>query len=1278
MSDLDLKPIINQVVVNHLQGRIKHEDKEITATLEAPEELPKVSADHTRVLQVLTNLVCNHCGNCATGCNHGAKASLDVTVLAEAKRQSGQFGIYTGSDVRQLKRHGPQDWEIVVEHTDEHAKATLGEQCSLRARHVIVAAGSYGSVSLLARSKDNLSLSSRLGHGFSGNGDMLSVAFDTRESVNMIATSGGPATIGKGPGPVITGMVDLRDTEGVLIEEMSVPFPLKALFEQVYSTLATLHGLQRWDGTRHSDGQAFVDPLAVSNDAMRRTAVYASMGDDGAEGVMKLDDSGIVSWPGLRHHPLFARQSQLIAELHRSSGVGGTVIDNPLWRPVPESLEYLTNGERGPLLTVHPLGGCGMGNTPSTGVVNSLGQVFRSDTANEVYEELLVLDGSILPCAVGSNPALTIAALARRALSTLCEGTTRIDSSTESPQCWSFADVESSRHRRDPGRIEEAKETRETKETKETKEKIEQGPRLPPRPWYRFVENEDYQPETTFTLRERLNGDIEIQGQRMVLELTIVSAPVPVSRLIDGSRAGFTLAKGSQARIYTPDTYRQLMLDDVGGNDHYEAQLEAAAIEQSDLSGQVSVFGRASSRRVGRTARSLWAWLLNRGLRDTWQYLADPRPGPGDGLGGRLSGMFTLASHAGEVRTMRYDLELGPGGCTYLPQDASVRGSKYMVYERRANPLRQMMQLWVEEFPGAGRFQAQRWRQRQSEGVPRLALDVSYLARIGVPLLEIHTQHDLVSSQIDIVRILAYVVRMMINGFSWVFRAPDLPVIAPMRRLPGRLVGIDGFKQYQIDVKPGDDPAVVTRYPCSNGKPLVLFHGYSASGTTFAHECLSPAFVTFMWRLGWDVWVVDFRTSPGLPSAVKPYSFEDIGECDVPIVMRHIYEQTGRPLNVLAHCMGAAMFSMSVLGGRLESIPIERAVLTQVGPGVVFSAANVFRAFALAVLKNYLPLDRYDFRVGAADGLALQLLDRLLNLLPYPESEYDIENPPWPPWKRTPFVGARHRMDALYGRDFSLTNVSETFLHDIDAMFGPLNLETVSQVIHLSRWKNVTDRRGRNLYFHRSRLRKYWNFPTMSLHGAENGLSSPATLARNREMFEAAGCDYETCLLDGFGHQDIWVSPRSETEVFPKIAEYLARSSNPDQFDEAKDKRTAVHTRSGASDALLVKPPFLGPFSTRPDETGHVSIRLGHSPNLPSPKGVLLVPGAGDGMGPVDIDWEAPDWDRELIWVGPMDYGLDTFGMLTIRAPATLGGSLYVFLVYEEDDELTEVTFGDS
>jgi choline dehydrogenase-like flavoprotein len=65
-------------------------------------------------------------------------------------------------------------------------------------------------------------------------------------------------------------------------------------------------------------------------------------------------------------------------------------------------------------ITAHPLGGCPMGEDATAGVVNSFGQVFRGHAGSNVYENLYVIDGSIIPSPLGVNPSLTICALAFR------------------------------------------------------------------------------------------------------------------------------------------------------------------------------------------------------------------------------------------------------------------------------------------------------------------------------------------------------------------------------------------------------------------------------------------------------------------------------------------------------------------------------------------------------------------------------------------------------------------------------------------------------------------------------------------------------------------------------------------------------------------------------------------------------------------------------------------------------------------------------------------------
>jgi len=73
-------------------------------------------------------------------------------------------------------------------------------------------------------------------------------------------------------------------------------------------------------------------------------------------------------------------------------------------------------------ISVHPIGGANMSNngTGQTGVANHVGQVFKSK-GSEVHDGLVVVDGSIIPTALGVNPFATITALAERSVEHIAE-----------------------------------------------------------------------------------------------------------------------------------------------------------------------------------------------------------------------------------------------------------------------------------------------------------------------------------------------------------------------------------------------------------------------------------------------------------------------------------------------------------------------------------------------------------------------------------------------------------------------------------------------------------------------------------------------------------------------------------------------------------------------------------------------------------------------------------------------------------------------------------------
>ena len=157
---------------------------------------------------------------------------------------------------------------------------------------------------------------------------------------------------------------------------------------------ASLQRIARDAGARRSDG------------AVNHSMVYLGIGHDSASGKVELDGAGNarVVWPTLAQEP-FVQRMRAEMKLHAES-YGGKFADSPRASPI----------FGGVMTTVHPLGGCPMGERAEDGVVNADGQVFNPNgPAQSVYVGLHVMDGAIAPSSIGANPLLTIAALAERA-----------------------------------------------------------------------------------------------------------------------------------------------------------------------------------------------------------------------------------------------------------------------------------------------------------------------------------------------------------------------------------------------------------------------------------------------------------------------------------------------------------------------------------------------------------------------------------------------------------------------------------------------------------------------------------------------------------------------------------------------------------------------------------------------------------------------------------------------------------------------------------------------
>jgi cholesterol oxidase len=327
---------------------------------------------------------CIHLGRCDIGCDVRAKNTLDLNYIPLAEQH--------GAEVRPLhvvRSVEPHDggYRVAFDRI-EQGRLVRGTETATR---VFLAAGSLGSTELLLRCRDEAAtlpqLSRLLGHHWSANANFLSMA-----------AYAGEGRVDQTVGPTIASAMDFMDAsfrnQRFVIEDDGFPDAMRHSLRAV---------LQSRDGPA-SPGRSLLTQIEEhvrDESPLRNVMVWLGAGMDAADGQLVLERRGVK--PGTRELDLKWRPEQsegvieAILEMHRrvTDATGGRVLAPLTWTIFKS------------LLTIHPLGGCKMGTTPETGVVDHRGQVFG-------YRDLYVVDGAILPTPIGRNPSHTIAALAER------------------------------------------------------------------------------------------------------------------------------------------------------------------------------------------------------------------------------------------------------------------------------------------------------------------------------------------------------------------------------------------------------------------------------------------------------------------------------------------------------------------------------------------------------------------------------------------------------------------------------------------------------------------------------------------------------------------------------------------------------------------------------------------------------------------------------------------------------------------------------------------------
>jgi cholesterol oxidase len=329
---------------------------------------------------------CIDCGECMTGCRHNAKNTLTKNYLYLAERAGAQvYPLTTVTSVEPLPGGG---YAIDTRRTSNRRRTRR-----FTAEQVVFAASALGTAKLLHRLRDEgrlPRLSDRLGVLTRTNSESLLGAIAQDSSVDY---SRGVAITSSFHPDEITHIEPVRYGRGS--NAMSL-----------LQTVLTDGGgdVPRW--------RTWVRELRAQRKSLRRLYDLRHWSERTVIAlVMQTADNSITTF-GRRDR--FGRWRLTSKQGHGAPNPSWIPIANQVVRRMAEIMKGTPGGTIGePFnvpMTAHFIGGCVIGDSAATGVVDPYHRVYG-------HPGLHIMDGSTISANLGVNPSLTITAQAERALS---------------------------------------------------------------------------------------------------------------------------------------------------------------------------------------------------------------------------------------------------------------------------------------------------------------------------------------------------------------------------------------------------------------------------------------------------------------------------------------------------------------------------------------------------------------------------------------------------------------------------------------------------------------------------------------------------------------------------------------------------------------------------------------------------------------------------------------------------------------------------------------------
>lgn len=332
---------------------------------------------------------CNFCGACMIGCPNNSKNTLDKNYLYLAQQNGATIQAETEVvDVEPIeKSDGSKGYRVITKNSTKRTS----KRSSLTAKGVIFSGGVLGSVKLLLKLKESSlpNLSDHLGHDIRTNNETLISVSTLNDNLNL----------SKG---VAIGSI-LHTDENSHLEIVRYP-----------------EGSNAWK-LLHS-------PYAPSK--LPIVGFIKSVGSFLLSPINYMKIYWVNSWAKKTVVLLFMQTLDSTLQFRRGKfgGMKSTVGSGKKPSPyIEESIELTKNyakeingkptsfiGETiaGIPTTAHILGGAVMGEDATTGVIDKNNQVFG-------YQNMYVIDGSMISANPGVNPSLSITAIAEHAMASI-------------------------------------------------------------------------------------------------------------------------------------------------------------------------------------------------------------------------------------------------------------------------------------------------------------------------------------------------------------------------------------------------------------------------------------------------------------------------------------------------------------------------------------------------------------------------------------------------------------------------------------------------------------------------------------------------------------------------------------------------------------------------------------------------------------------------------------------------------------------------------------------